>query len=419
MRSTVSGFLAVLLSLGVSTACSSVGPVAPQRPPAQPIALGQEGSKLIEFERVIVRIASGQKIGDFYEQGRHRRELRWEGTATETTDFNVAMSDELRKHGYRVSEPADRLFKHGDSRQTRLRLGGVLRTLRLNRFDRSAYRIGGSMEAEVDVDFQLYDALEERILFSRRYTGYAVDEGDRPNPMNGAMLDALRYLLSDRDFVGMVSAGAKGTATAETDPASEITAARCRKPRASALPADMSHALEAVIVIRVADGVGAGVILSPSGLVLTGAHLVSGHESVQAQLISGLKLEARVLRADAAQDVALVQLPGQGFACLDVASDPESAHQGTDVFAVGSPLGSELSWSVARGIVSGKREFEGRRFIQTDVSVNPGNSGGPLLDRTARVIGIVSFKVFGTGIEGIGFGVPIGAATEALNIRWE
>lgn len=64
-------------------------------------------------------------------------------------------------------------------------------------------------------------------------------------------------------------------------------------------------------------------------------------------------------------------------------------------------------------------EFEDWRFIQTDASLNPGNSGGPLLDEHGRLVGIVSFEIAGAGFEGLGFGVPVDAALEALSLGWE
>lgn len=73
---------------------------------------------------------------------------------------------------------------------------------------------------------------------------------------------------------------------------------------------------------------------------------------------------------------------------------------------------------MSRGILSGKREFEGRHYLQTDVSINPGNSGGPLIDETGRVVGVATMKLSGKGLEGLGFGVPISAAIEMLNIQF-
>ncbi|MCB0770782.1 MAG: trypsin-like peptidase domain-containing protein, partial [Flavobacteriales bacterium] len=78
---------------------------------------------------------------------------------------------------------------------------------------------------------------------------------------------------------------------------------------------------------------------------------------------------------------------------------------------------ANLGQSVSRGVLSGKREIEGRTYIQTDVTINPGNSGGPLIDETGAVVGIATMKISGRGLEGLGFGVPISVALEMLNIH--
>jgi S1-C subfamily serine protease len=200
--------------------------------------------------------------------------------------------------------------------------------------------------------------------------------------------------------------------------AAPIQMRECSGRMRARLPAGMDSVLDAVTLVQVASGQGAGVLVSPDGHVLTSAHLVSGLESVQVQLRSGIQLQAQVLRTDVVQDVAVLQLPGRGFACMPLSRDG-APKLGTDVFAVGSPLGDKLSWSVSRGVISGLRDLDGRQLLQTDASLNPGNSGGPLVDSAARVLGIVSFKVAGQGIEGIGFGVPAGVVEERLGLSWQ
>lgn len=368
---------------------------------------------------MIIRLTSSEKIGDTYVRGRHEGEIRWNNSVMQTREFNVLATDELLARGYRVSEPADRLFTRGDAKQTRYRLGGIIRDVQLNRFLHSALSTKGQAEARVQVEFQLFDSLEDRVIFSQTFSGYAIEAGAGPNPINDAFVDALRYLLADPAFVELVAADgpAAGTGSAGgTAPTIDVPA--CESADPVSLPEDMGRILDSVVQIRVATGGGAGVVVSPAGYVLTGAHLVSGLDVVQVRLRSGLELDARVVRVDSAQDIALIQLPGRRFSCARVGRQvpPEV---GEDVFAVGSPLGRELEWSVSRGIVSGVREFEGRSFVQTDASVNPGNSGGPLFDREARVIGVVSFKISGVGIEGLSFGVPVSAAEKTLGLSFD
>ena len=77
----------------------------------------------------------------------------------------------------------------------------------------------------------------------------------------------------------------------------------------------------------------------------------------------------------------------------------------------------ELGQSVAKGILSGKRKIKDKIYIQTDMAVSPGNSGGPLLNEKGEIIGIVQRKIVDEGVEGIGFAIPIDKAIEILNIE--
>jgi S1-C subfamily serine protease len=401
--------------LCVLLACATPEPMPPERAAPEPIRLTSADPQLVEFERLIVRLPPNQDIGDVFVGSRKVDDVRWRQSLVETLAFNVAASDELRSHGYRVSEPADRLFSEGEMRRTRLRLGGIVRQIRANQFYAGPARLRGAAEVAVSVEFQLYDALEKRVLFSKACEGYAAESGHKPDPINTAILDAFRYLLSEREFVARfesLTAGEPEVAAAEPVRMRECPA------RDQAEGGSIDEVLDAVTVVQVSSGQGAGVLISPDGHILTSAHLVSGLESVQVKLRSGIQLEARVLRSDVVQDVAVLRLPGRGYACVGLARDTAPPVPGTDVFVVGSPLGGELSWSVTRGVISGVRVLDGRQLLQTDASLNPGNSGGPLIDDHLRVLGIVSFKVAGQGIEGIGFGVPADVVEERLGLSW-
>ena len=97
----------------------------------------------------------------------------------------------------------------------------------------------------------------------------------------------------------------------------------------------------------------------------------------------------------------------------------DSTGTGDEIFAAGTPLDKSLGQTVTRGIISGYREWNGVNFIQTDVSINAGNSGGPLLNQKGEIIGITTMKAFGKGIEGIGFGIPSNVVIDMMNIKFE
>ena len=170
------------------------------------------------------------------------------------------------------------------------------------------------------------------------------------------------------------------------------------------LPRDLDELKNAVLVIEHEDGLGSGVVVSESGLVVTAAHLVRGQTTVSASFLAGFQIDAEVVHRNDELDLALLQLPGVRFPCLALAG--ERTGTGEDVFAVGAPLLRQLAYSVSKGVVSGYPVLDGGPMLQTDASLNPGNSGGPLLNTAGEVIGVVSAKMRGLGVEGLGFGVP-------------
>lgn len=209
-----------------------------------------------------------------------------------------------------------------------------------------------------------------------------------------------------------------------TDSTDEVADARwsqpftlksCERP-ASALPGGMEATLATVVTITTPDGVGAGYIASPDGFVFTAAHVVADSQEVKVATYGGPAFPAEIVRLDSAHDVALLHIPGDGHPCL--VPPPAPASLGSEIYAIGAPGGEELSHSVSKGIVSGYREWEEHKFIQTDVSLNAGNSGGPLLDTGGFVLGVVSWKVAGLGVEGLSFGIPHSAAVDFLGIHW-
>lgn len=180
------------------------------------------------------------------------------------------------------------------------------------------------------------------------------------------------------------------------------------------LPRDIASSFDAVVVVRGGASLGTGVAVSPDGFVITAAHVVPKGVPIQVTTRAGKSLPAEVIRRDTAQDIAIVHVEGLSANCLPLeAIVPEI---GTDLFVIGTPAG--LDYSVSKGVVSGIRALEAHRFLQTDASISPGNSGGPMLGENGSVIGIVSWKIRAAGFEGLGFGVPGPAVIDSLGLAY-
>ncbi|PHV07012.1 serine peptidase [Janthinobacterium sp. BJB412] len=161
---------------------------------------------------------------------------------------------------------------------------------------------------------------------------------------------------------------------------------------------------------EVQRGVGSGFIISPEGYVLTNAHVVDGADEVYVTLTDKREFKAKVLGADARTDVALLKVEGGKLPSLTM-GDSSKIRVGEWVIAIGSPF--NLENTVTAGIISAKSRDTGDylALIQSDVAVNPGNSGGPLINMRGEVIGINSqIATLSGGYNGISFAVPIDEA---------
>lgn len=175
--------------------------------------------------------------------------------------------------------------------------------------------------------------------------------------------------------------------------------------------------VKAVVTVEMKEGHGSGFLITNDGYLLTNAHVVGDEAMATVRFEQGFSLEGRVVKVNRDFDLALIKVPGNDLAALTLGDDTKLM-LGEELFAVGTPLDERLGQSISRGIMSGRRDIDGRKYLQTDVSINPGNSGGPLIDEEGRVVGIATMKVRAPGVEGIGFGVPITTALEMLNIQF-
>ncbi len=164
------------------------------------------------------------------------------------------------------------------------------------------------------------------------------------------------------------------------------------------------------------SGLGSGVVMSTDGYILTNAHVLDGASKYIVELPDRRHYTAKLIGADLVSDLALLKINAPGLIPADWGNSDE-AEVGSIVWAVGSPYGFQQT--VTSGILSGKdrpgdkRQFK-QNLLQTDAAVNPGNSGGPLVDSQGRVIGI-NTSIFGETFQGISFAVPSKTAIFVYN----
>jgi serine protease Do len=158
---------------------------------------------------------------------------------------------------------------------------------------------------------------------------------------------------------------------------------------------------------------GSGVIIDPSGIILTNNHVVDGATDVEVRLHDGRQFKATGIERDPQSDLAILHIHASGPLPAAQLGNSDNAHVGDWVLALGEPFG--LEGTVTAGIISATGRNVGiasdGTFIQTDAAINPGNSGGPLVDLDGRVIGInTAISTQTGGYEGIGFAIPVNEA---------
>lgn len=165
-------------------------------------------------------------------------------------------------------------------------------------------------------------------------------------------------------------------------------------------------------------GTGSGVIYDKAGYIATNNHVVEGASEIIVSLTDGRTVKGKVLGADAVTDLAVVKIDEKDLPVAEF-GDSDSLQVGEPAIAIGNPLGLEFRGSVTAGVISalnrsidlGERKFN---LIQTDAAINPGNSGGALVNADGEVVGINSAKIAVSGVEGIGFAIPVNSAKPIL-----
>jgi len=174
----------------------------------------------------------------------------------------------------------------------------------------------------------------------------------------------------------------------------------------------IEDAIPDVLTIRTDIGQGTGFIINEEGYIVTNAHVLSGGRKIQAITSEQKLIDAIFIGYDSEFDIALLKIPGD-YEAFEL-GDSDDIQIGEKVIAIGNPLG--LQFSVSEGIVSAihREGINGiEAYIQTDAALNPGNSGGPLINKQGKVIGINNFKI--SGGENIGFALEANYIKKVVN----
>ncbi|MBI5536313.1 MAG: trypsin-like peptidase domain-containing protein [Deltaproteobacteria bacterium] len=382
------GLLPVLCVVAGSLV-ATLSDAAKADPYRKPIQAKRDELSSITFARLVLRLPGADEIkvaGD---------ELR------------VQFLEALRANGYPALGMESIVFEQDNSNSARFALGGTANELVCAPIVPAPWR-----RCRLGVHWELMDRSSKNVVYrvSTRHLANAFT----PEEMGKQLVWGVFYSLLARPK--FVEALKKRPDVLEDRPFYGKAKYKQCQAESMTMPGAAEKVLAATVLVEAGDSLGSGVIVSPDGFVLTAAHVVSEAKSLSVQLRGAEKLPAILVRIDRRDDVALLKIESSSpLTCLAFRNDPMRV--GDEVYAIGSPLGKTLSFSLTRGIVSGFREIDGVSLLQTDASVNRGNSGGPLIDSAGRWTAITTWKAVGGGVEGIAFGVPTRTTLDGLALE--
>jgi len=166
------------------------------------------------------------------------------------------------------------------------------------------------------------------------------------------------------------------------------------------------------------EGSGSGIIMSPDGYIVTNSHVVKGSSEIKVILNNGKEYQGKIIGQDERTDLAVIKIDANDLHYAEF-GDSSQIEVGELAVAIGNPLGMEFAGSVTVGVISALNrtvtvDDKQLTLIQTDAAINPGNSGGALVNAYGQVIGINTVKIASTGVEGLGFAIPINEAKPVI-----
>jgi S1-C subfamily serine protease len=409
----------------VSLFAATLGAVPALAQPTPPPALFPEASAGASNAVTLVRMFMEMPPGSMWAQIKGgifcatQKTSTYSGgrTVQNTQLFQDPFRNEMQKAGFNAQRPGGEDLFNPNADPTDLEVAAIITDEHLDACAPNALHLETAHgDASMKISWQLYSRIRKQVLAkvdtSGSFTIAETTQGGIQKLVAGAFASNVDELVKNPDFRKAMSSS--GPAAGQTlSPEGQTRIALTGNLKAPTLP--IPEATGSALVVSVGAGSGSGVLVSDDGYVLTNAHVVSDAKTVRLRWSDGIETVGAVVRTSKERDVALVKTDARGRAPLPLKRGAVS--QGQQVFAIGAPLGQQFQGSVSRGVVSANRVIDGMSFIQSDVSIAPGSSGGPLLDDSGHVIGLAvgQFRL-GTASLGLNMFIPAGDAMDFLSL---
>lgn len=392
--------------LGATGCVSYVKPVPElELLPGPAVNFTNSNPKTVSFESLHIDMPAGTPLGEAkrgsagscaYPQPLIYRHSQ---TKVNKTNYMGVFRDAMQSAGIPVEQPAK--FAGEEIKKADLQLAATIRELSINVCYPEVYKDEGHAvgEAYVSAEWSVFSPVERKIVHTattkgRTAPGYSTRLGE-DGVIGEALRQSLLRFLADPAFVVQLT---------EQDPKPGAKRDRVSGvPRSKPLPGgvldNMEHLRAAVVTVFANAGQGSGFAVGQGDYVLTVAHVVSGTRFVKMTAADDRHYYGEVSYRDVVRDLALIKVSQGRLKPLPIAEANPKA--GTEVYAIGSPLAEKFSLSLTKGVLSGVRKERDLEYLQSDVNILPGSSGGPLLDAQGNVVGIA---VGGMGLAN----VPVG-----------
>lgn len=407
-----------------------------QAPTLTPIAIqSADQARPFAISSVEFAIRRGQDIGGFMPGMTciiTSQRLTWtRGRYAGSSEMHDRFFEELKELGYPVVGDPARPFE----RERELSRAVYVVSAQVNGLEYSVCDehklfigpVGIRGKAWTKIRWQILSNLTKQVVLDAETEGTGTLEEANHDGMN--MLGLAAFAAATRNLAGLPEFHALASGEADAK-AREATQERQASMSMIELPAQarfrgqiqsrIAAVRAAVPTIDMGSSHGSGFFITEDGYLITNDHVVRDRRTVTIRLAGGFEVAGEVVRTDPVRDIALVKAPVTRVAALPIRI--EAASVGEEVYAIGTPIDRSLAQTVTRGMVSASRmrPIAGGEIslpiIQSDVVIQGGNSGGPLVDASGNVVA-VSVSGVGEYNSGTNFFIPIGDALERLGIR--
>ncbi len=373
-----------------------------------------ENSQVVFCDEINFKIKAGDKLGNLYIKDK-RDEILYFGESLDVDAVNLKQNANgiLKDLGFKVAETSGQLFS--PTAQARYFIKAEVLKTRYdvkasNQYESSAKY---ETECEMNVNWQLVDR-SDKVIFEATTTGLSIkyEKGGTAVFYDAFENSFYEFLYNEEIYTAVEKTNN------EIDETANFPLIKIAKPKIK-VESDkiINNATNSIVTIENNKSHGSGCIISEDGYIVTNYHVVGGSDKVTVKFKSGVSLEGTVIRVNEEYDLALIKVSGSGYTPIPISEDKE-VNTGSDIYAIGTPADKTLSQTVTKGIISGTRKILDKEYIQTDVSINPGSSGGGLINKHGYLVGIVNAKLVGASVEGIGFAIPSYIIFDQLKIQY-